>query len=84
MCIVLRCGGWWKLCGTHAPRYKEARKALLRPERDCVKGNEPISKIMVAVWLATLLFLAMSSVSAGEDFYIIHSADVRGYVDPCG
>lgn len=49
-----------------------------------MKGSKPTRKIMVAVSLVTLLFLAMSSVSAGEDFYIIHSADVRGYVDPCG
>lgn len=60
------------------------RKTLLRLMRNPVKGNKPTRKIMVAVSLVTLVFFATSSVSAGEDFYIIHSADVRGYVDPCG
>jgi hypothetical protein len=71
-----------KLSAGQGPLDEE--RTLLRPERKPVKRSESTSKVAVSVALVTLLLLATSSLSAGEDFYIIHSADVRGYVDPCG
>jgi len=60
------------------------KELLSGPASSSPRGSEPTGKIILSVLLAMLLSLAMRSVSAGEDFYIIHSADVRGYVDPCG